>query len=484
MNVDRDWQLFVDGEFVPGSTLRPVVDPATGEICAEAPDGTEADIKDAVCAARDSLSEWRSRSPRERGSVLFDVADVLADHADELAILETIENGKPLSQSEQDVSGAVKYTRFYGGAADKFYGEAVRDSVEAASRTVREPYGVVGVVIPWNWPPLHTMQFASAALATGNTVVLKPSPETPLSSLRIAELVGELLPDGVFNVVPGGVESGQALVSHEGVDKLAFTGNDETGERVLASAAKNITPAMLELGGKNAEIVFPDADLEDAVAGAVRNAFYNSGQACSDTERLLLHVDVYDEFLEAFAPKVESLTVDAGRKDPDVGPLTSEAQQKKVQSYVDTGERNGIRVVASATTPDDPDLDGGYWVPPTVFEGVDPDHQLANEEIFGPVVSVIPFESEREAIEIANGVDFGLTAAVWTTDLERAHRLVAELEVGAVSVNGRMAGGHALPFGGYKRSGIGRKSDFEETMREFTRVKSVHMAFGRSDLSL
>lgn len=479
--------MYVDGEFVDSESddRLEVENPATGTTFATAPDGTADDVDRAVRAAEDAFDEWRWTSPEERARALLEIADAIEDRYDELVELETRENGKPLYQSENDVSSAVKTFRYYAGGADKFYGDTVNHSTEQVRRTVYEPYGVVGIVIPWNWPPMHTADFVSVALATGNTTVLKPAPATPLSSIRIAELAADILPDGVLNVVTGGVEPGVALTSHDGVDMLAFTGNDTTGEKVLAAAAEDITPSMMELGGKNPALVFPDADLERTVSGVVRNAYYNSGQACSGTERLLLHEDVHDEFLERLTAEVESLVVGDGRDEStQVGPMVNQQQVEKVEGAIDTAREDGAEVLAQAPTPDDPELEGGYWASPTVLGGVSQSMDIAREEVFGPVVSVIPFSDEEEAVEIANAPDYGLTAAIWTRDGSRAQRLAARIEAGVVGINNPSRGGLGVPFGGHKRSGIGRKKDFTEAMRAFSQPKTIRIDLTDEPFSL
>jgi aldehyde dehydrogenase (NAD+) len=477
-DFDREWQMFVDGAFTEagdGSRLN-VSDPATGASFATAPDGTPDDIDAAVNAANRAADDWGWAEATDRADMLFEIANRIEEHQDELIALETRENGKPRDQSVNDVVAAARTFRFYAGGADKFYSDTVEHSPDQVRQKVFEPYGVVGIVIPWNWPPMHTADFVSVALATGNTVVLKPAPETPLSSLRIAELAADVLPDGVLNVVSGGIEPGIQLTSHEDVDMLAFTGSDDNGEKVLEAAAKNITPTMMELGGKNPAIVFDDAELERTVSGVIASTFYNSGQACSDAERILVHENIYDEFTAALADEVRSLVVGDGFDETSqIGPLATEQQVEKFNQYLDIAQSEGASVLAQAETPDDTDLEGGHWVSPTLLDDVAPGSRFACEEVFGPIAGIIPFSDETEAVEMANSVDYGLTATIWTENVGRAHRVASRVEAGQVAVNGTGGGGLGLPFGGYKRSGIGRKKDFTETMREFTTVKAIRI---------
>lgn len=477
-DFDRDWQLYVDGEFRDASDGGELVveDPATGEPFATAPAGTVEDLDDAVAAADRAAEDWGWTDPADRATTLFEIADRIEAHHDELVELETAENGKPLDQSGKDVRSAAETFRFYAGGADKFFSDTIDYTPEKVRQKVVEPYGVVGVVLPWNWPPMHTADFSAVALAAGNTVVLKPAPDTPLSSLRIAELTDDVLPDGVFNVVSGGVEPGIALTSHEDVDMIAFTGHDKTGEKVLEAAAKHITPTMMELGGKNPAIVFDDAAVEKTVSGLIASTFYNSGQACSDAERILIQEDVYDTFRDRLADAVESLVVaDGSNPDSQIGPMENEDQVEKFHRYLDGALDEGAEIVAQADVPDDPALAGGHWVPPTLLDHVEPDFEVACEEVFGPLAVLIPFADEEEAVALANDVDFGLSATVWTQDVSRAHRVSARLKAGLVAINTTGGGGTGLAFGGYNRSGIGRKKDFSETMRNFTQVKSIEI---------
>ena len=472
------WKMLIDGAFVSGDggASLEVMNPATGEVLGEAPAAGPADVDRAVAAAKEAYRSWRWTPPEQRGAMLYEIARRIREHHDELVDLETWENGKPRVQSARDVTNAERTFRFYAGASDKFYGQTVVDSPTEMRKIVYEPHGVVAVIIPWNWPPMHTADFAALALATGNTVVLKPAPETPLSSLRIAELAADVLPAGVLNVVTGGVEPGVQLVDHPGVDFIAFTGSDLTGEKILAAAAKRIVPTMMELGGKNASILFPDADLDRAVQGMVRSAFFNSGQACSGSERVLVHESIYPTFMERFTSAVAGLHVGEGFDERSiVGPMVSKRQQEKVQGALERATAAGACIPVRAELPSDSRLRGGYWVPPTVVTEAPADAEIMTTEVFGPVAGVLPFADEDEAIAIVNAVDYGLTSGVWTHDLGTAHRMATRIEAGVVAVNRVNTGELGLPFGGYKRSGIGRKKDFLEAMRSFSRVKAIQM---------
>jgi aldehyde dehydrogenase (NAD+) len=476
--------LFIDGEFVSSESdeLIPIQNPATCETIATVPDGVSKDTDRAVTQAANSYKEvWSQTTARERGELLHRIGDRIETKFEEFAELETLENGKPIEQSRSDVAETVKTYRYYAGAADKVHGDTIPEKNGLFDYTVREPYGVVGSILPWNWPPMHTADFTAPPLAAGNTVVVKPAPEAPLSSLKIAEVWQNILPDGVVNVVTGGAEPGAALVEHSGVKKIGFTGHTETGTKILKSAANDITDVMLELGGKNPSIVLPDADIDDAVAGTMNGLLTNTGQACAGCERLLLHESIRDEFIQELVTQMDQLSIGPGI-DPemDLGPLASAEQYEKVHKYINIGKSEGAEVVYQRTLSDG--LDDGYYLSPVVFGDVTNDMQIYTEEVFGPVLSVTTFESIERAIELANDTEYGLSAAVWTSKMEVANRLAKRVEAGIVCINNYNNGTFlGAPFGGYNKSGNGSKLSFEETMNEFTRVKTIRTSIAGAE---
>lgn len=484
VDTDMHPELFIDGEFIEGSSGErvDVVDPATTDVIGSAPDGSAEDAEDAVTAAEAAFEEeWRHVDARERGKMLLDTAEAIENRFEELVELETLENGKPLEQSRADVREAVRTFRYYGGAADKNHGETVPELDGVFNYTVREPYGVVASIIPWNWPPMHTADFTAPILATGNTVVLKPAPETPLSSLTMAEIFANTLPDGVVNVVTGGLEPGVRLTAHPSVDKIAFTGHSSSGAAVMQSAADSITDVMLELGGKNPSIVLPDADVDAAVDGTIGGLTVNAGQACAGCERLLLHEAVADEFLDRFVQRIDQLRIGSGL-DPetDIGPLSTQPQYEKVTEAVERAKEAGATVRYEGTIPDG--VGDGYFVAPVVFESATGDLNVDTEEVFGPVLSVRRFTSVEDAIEMANDTEYGLTAVVWSDNMQVANRMARRIDAGIVCINNFLQGSLlGTPFGGFKRSGIGRKLAFEETLQEFTRSKAIRTAIADSE---
>jgi acyl-CoA reductase-like NAD-dependent aldehyde dehydrogenase len=457
-----------------------VYDPATGEVVAAVEGGGAAEVDAAVRRARRAWdTTWREVPARERGRLLFDCARLIRSHADDLAALETLEMGKPYVQARRfDVEFCISSFEFYAGLADKVPGHAF-DLGPVAGHTVHEPCGVVGGIIPFNWPPIHTAAKSAPALAAGNAVVLKPPEQDPLTIMRIVELLEGVLPADVLQVVPGrGPEAGTALAGHPLVERLSFTGSTATGRAVLQVAAEGLTPVTLELGGKNPMLVFADADLAAAVRGAVEGAFFNQGEACTAASRLLVEDAVHDEFVARLAPAVGRLRVGDGRDlATHVGPLVSAAQQQRVLGHIDRAIAEGAVVAARAPLPTDPRLAGGYWVAPTLFTGVTPDMAIAREEVFGPVTAVLPFCGEDAAVELANDTPYGLVAAVYSGDHARARRLARRIDAGVVMINNYNRAFLGTPFGGFGDSGYGREHAIESLL-EFTRTKSIREPSG------
>ena len=461
-----------------------VDDPSTGQVLATVAGGGARQVDEAVRRARAVFdSDWRWRTPRERGRLLIKASDLIRQHADELALLESREMGKPFNQARPfDVEFCIDSFAFYGGLADKLPGESF-DLGPVLGIAMPEPFGVIGGIIPFNWPPIHTAAKSAPALAAGNTVVLKPPEQDPLTIMRIVELLQQVLPPNVVQLVPGlGPSAGVALAGHRLIGKLSFTGSTNTAKHVLKLAAENITPALLELGGKNALMIFEDADLDEAVRAALEGGYFNQGEACTAASRLLVHASVHDEFVARLATGVSKLRVGKGT-DPEthVGPLVTRAQQQRVLEYLEIGKKEGARIVAQAPVPTDKSLAGGFWVPPTLWSEVTPDMRVAREEIFGPVSAAIRFESEAEGVRIANDVEYGLVAGVYTRDHARALRVARQLEVGVVMINNYNRAYLGSPFGGMKASGYGREHAVE-SLREFTRSKNIRQPSGRGKI--
>jgi aldehyde dehydrogenase (NAD+) len=452
--------------------------PATGALLANVAEGDAEDIDRAVAAARDAFNgPWSKFKPAQRQALLLKLADLVEQNIEELAALDTLDMGAPISRTRNNKARAVGMMRFYAGMATALHGETISNSLpgEIVSFTLKEPVGVVGAIIPWNGPLTATIWKIGPALATGCTVVLKPAEEAPLTPLRIAELCLEAgVPLGVVNVVPGfGETAGAALASHMDVDKVAFTGSHFTGQSIIRASAGNLKRVSLELGGKSPDIVFADADLAQAVPGAGMAVFANSGQICSAGTRLFVEKKIYDEFVGRVADFSKTLKVGDG-SDPatQVGPLVSQEQMTRVSGYLNIGRQEGARPLSGGERLTDGDMVKGFFVPPTVFADVRDDMRIAQEEIFGPVISAIPFTDIEEVIERGNKTTFGLGSGVWTRDVGKAHRLAKAIRAGSVWINCYQAMDPAVPFGGYKMSGYGRESGVQH-LEEYLNVKSV-----------
>lgn len=467
---------FINGEWTAAElgTLE-VMDPSTGEVITEIARGGSREIDVAVSAAQEAMrGEWSRWTATERGRVLTRLSALIVEHHEALAEIECRDTGKPLSQARNDMTATARYFEYYGGAADKLHGEVIPYQDGTTVMVQREPYGVCAVIIPWNYPAQIFGRTVGGALAAGNTVVLKPAEEACLSVLRLTELAAEAgVPAGVLNVVPGlGAEAGAALAGHPDIDHLSFTGSPATGTAVSRAASGRHVRLTMELGGKSAQIVFADADLDTAADTAVRAIVQNAGQTCSAGSRILVQASAREALVSRLVERFSGLVVAPGIEDRDCGPLINAAQKSRLEGMLERGRESGMKVLAAGQIAKSAPA-AGYFVPPMLVTGVPADHEVACEELFGPVLTLFEFADEAEAVRLANGTDFGLVTGLWTRDAGRALSLPRRLQSGQVFVNNYGAGGGVeLPFGGVKRSGYGREKGFEG-MKSFTTVKTV-----------
>ncbi|NUP02364.1 MAG: aldehyde dehydrogenase family protein [Streptomyces sp.] len=479
--VAKPRQLFIDGRWVDAASGKTFTtpDPATGETLARVAEADAEDVERAVKAARRAFEgPWSRLTPSERGRMIWRIGDLILEHLEELAQLESLDNGKPLAVARvADVPLAADLFHYMAGWATKIEGNTISISAPTApgaafhAYTLREPVGVVAQIIPWNFPLLMAAWKLGPALATGNTIILKPAEQTPLSALRLAELIAEAgIPDGVVNVLPGyGETAGAALAAHPGVDKVAFTGSTEVGKLIVRAAAGNLKKVTLELGGKSPNIVFDDADPALAIEGAANAIFFNHGQCCVAGSRLYVHQSRFDEVVEGVADIARAIKLGPGLEaDTQMGPLVSDEQLRRVTGFLDSGRDEGARALAGGARHGE----RGYFVEPTVLTDTRPDMKVVREEIFGPVVVASPFSDLDEIAAQANNTPYGLGAGIWTRDISKAHALASKIRAGTVWINCYNVFDAALPFGGYKQSGWGREMG-HEALEAYTEVKSV-----------
>ena len=475
----ESYDLYIGGEWVEsasGETFE-TRDPTTGEVLAEAQAGNSDDIDRAVDAAWEAYeTEWADTDGTKRQRLLTEIADRIEDKRSEIARIETLDNGKPIREARADVALVADQFRYFAGAARTHGGETVPSGSGKSIQTIREPYGVVGAVVPWNFPLLIASWKLAPALAAGNCVVLKPAEQTPLSVLRVMEEIDGVLPDGVVNIVTGyGEEAGAPLTGHPDVRKVSFTGSTAVGKQVMKAAAESVSDVTLELGGKSPVVVFPDADIEQAVRVMMLAMFYNTGECCTAGTRLFVHEDIYEEFMDAFVESAQGLQMgDPLSKDTRLGPKVSEEQVERTLSYIEQAKEDGARIVTGGGQPEDDALADGCFVVPTVIDDIDHDSQPVQEEIFGPVEEVFAWSEYDEMMEKANDVEYGLAAGVITNDLSKANRAARDIEAGNIWVNQYNDFPAGQPFGGFKQSGIGREQA-EETLEHYSQTKSINM---------
>ena len=479
VKVDRKWQLFIDGKFVDGASERTLVNPADGKPLTKVAEAGPKQVEEAIKAARTAFDKgpWPRMAALERANMLFKIADIIDKNAEELSELETLNGGKPLREAQYDIADTANCFRYYAGLITKPTGTTVDVPAPSVTSIVREPIGVCGQIVPWNYPLLMAAWKLAPALAAGNTCVLKPSEYTPLTAIRLAELLKEVdLPDGVVNIVLGdGPKVGQPIAESKLVDKIAFTGSVKTGKIIAQAALSNLKKVTLELGGKSPMIVFSDFDLDTAVDYALFAIYCNSGQVCSAGSRMIVEESIYDDFVAKMAERAKKIRVGPGlEEDTEMGPLVSEPQMKRVLEYIEIGKKEGAKLITGGERLKGDKYGNGFYISPTIFSNVKPSMRIVQEEIFGPVVVVQKFKSEEEAVELANDSDYGLAGAVFTKDITRAHKVVKQLKAGITWVNAYHNTYTECPWGGYKQSGWGRELG-TFGLEAYTEIKQVNI---------
>ena len=476
----KSGRMLIGDEWVDGSKHFDTINPATGEVLTQIAEASAEDVDRAVQAARQAFEDrngaWRKLSASERGRLLWKLSDLVEKNIDELAELETLDNGKPIFESRYvDMPMVVDVLRYYAGLATKIHGETVNTFETAFTYTLREPVGVVGLIVPWNFPLLLASWKVGPALACGNTIVLKPAEQTPLTTLKFGELVIDAgFPAGVLNILTGGPETGKAVVAHPGIDKIAFTGSTAVGKEIMRGAADTLKRVTLELGGKSPNIVFADAEIDNAVKGAINGIFYGKGEVCNAGSRLFLERKLKDEFTERLVARAGKMRP-ADPLDPKtrLGAIVSQEQMNTVLGYIEAGKKEGAKLIAGGNRVP---VDGGkgFFIEPTIFSDVSNDMRIAQEEIFGPVLATLSFDDIDQVIAQANNNPYGLASAVWTRDVKKAHVVSRQLRAGTVWINTYGLMDAALPFGGYKSSGFGRELGMN-AIEHYTEIKTVWM---------
>ena len=478
VKVDRKWQLFIDGKFEDGDSERTLINPANGAVLCKVAEASTTQAEKAIKAARKAFDQgpWSKTTAQERAQVLFKLADKIEEHAEELAELETLNAGKPLREANYDVADSANCFRYYAGLITKPSGQSVDVPAPSVSQIVREPIGVCGQIIPWNYPLLMAAWKLAPALAAGNTLILKPSEFTPLTALKLAEFISELgVPDGVVNILLGDGKIGHVIAESELVDKVAFTGSVKTGKNVAQAAIGNLKKVTLELGGKSPMVVFSDFDLDTAVDYAMFAIYAHAGQVCSAGSRFLIEEKIYDDFVKKFVERSQKIRVGPGLDDQtEMGPLVSELQMKRVLDYIEVGKKEGAKIETGGDQLTGGKFEKGFYINPTLFTNVKSNMRIVQEEIFGPVATVQKFSSEQEAVEMANDSSFGLAGAVFTSDVTRAYRVVKAIRAGVTWINGYHSTFNECPWGGYKQSGWGRELG-TFGLDAYTEVKQINL---------